>query len=119
MKDKLFTLIALIGFALISSGQDFHGGVLFGVGGTEISGDRLSGPHKAGLYLGGFVNRNFGERSSLQMELIIFRKEAGKILTPSALTLTCSDFHISRFRSIIVMNLLKEPLWKLGFPLVF
>ncbi len=78
MKDKLFTLIALIGFALISSGQDFHGGVLFGVGGTEISGDRLSGPHKAGLYLGGFVNRDFGERSSLQMELDFIQKGSRK-----------------------------------------
>lgn len=74
MKDKIFTLIALIGFTLVSFGQDFHGGVLFGVAGTEISGDRLSGPNKAGLYLGGFVNREFGERSSLQMELDFIQK---------------------------------------------
>ncbi len=78
MKDKIFTLIALIGFTLVSFGQDFHGGVLFGVAGTEISGDRLSGPNKAGLYLGGFVNREFGERSSLQMELDFIQKGSRK-----------------------------------------
>ena len=78
MKDKIFTLIALIGFTLVSFGQDFHGGVLFGVAATEISGDRLSGPNKAGLYLGGFVNREFGERSSLQMELDFIQKGSRK-----------------------------------------
>ncbi len=78
MKGIIFTLFAVLGISIISFSQDFHGGVLFGVAGTEISGDRLSGPHKAGLYLGGFVNRNFGERSSLQMELDFIQKGSRK-----------------------------------------
>jgi hypothetical protein len=54
--------------------QDFHGGVLGGLSTSEVSGDRLQGPHKAGLYLGAFVNRYFSQRSSIQMELDYIQK---------------------------------------------
>ncbi len=78
MKGKIVTLIVLIGLAVTGYSQDFHGGALFGISGTEISGDRLNGPNKAGLYLGGFVNRYFGEKSSLQMELDYIQKGSRK-----------------------------------------
>ena len=78
MKKSFFTLIIIFGLTSIIFSQDFHGGALFGVAGTEISGDRLDGPNKAGLYLGGFVNRYFGEKSSLQMELDYIQKGSRK-----------------------------------------
>jgi hypothetical protein len=78
MKRVIFTIFTVLVFSAVSYSQDFHGGVLFGVSGTEISGDRLSGPNKAGLYLGGFVNRYFGEKSSLQMELDYIQKGSRK-----------------------------------------
>jgi len=61
-----------LGFAL--SAQDFHGGILGGLSTSEISGDRLEGPNKAGFYLGAFVNRYFTHRSSIQMELDFIQK---------------------------------------------
>ncbi len=61
-----------LGFAL--SAQDFHGGILGGLSASEISGDRLEGPNKAGFYLGAFVNRYFTHRSSIQMELDFIQK---------------------------------------------
>ncbi|MBN2174402.1 MAG: PorT family protein [Bacteroidales bacterium] len=60
------------------SAQDFHGGILGGLSTSEISGDRLQGPNKAGMYLGGFVNRHFSPRSSVQMELDFIQKGSRK-----------------------------------------
>jgi hypothetical protein len=58
--------------------QKFNGGVLGGLSASEISGDRLEGPNKAGLYLGTFVNRYFSKRSSIQMELDYIQKGSRK-----------------------------------------
>lgn len=73
---KIQYLIYILAISISSSlfAQDFHGGVLGGLATSEVSGDRLNGPHKAGLYLGGFVNRYFSPRSSLQMELNYVQK---------------------------------------------
>ncbi len=61
-----------------ASGQEFNGGFLVGVGAAEISGDRLEGPNKAGIYAGAFVNRYFTARSSIQMELNFIQKGSRK-----------------------------------------
>ena len=74
MKRKLVLFTLLLSAALAGSGQDFNGGVLGGLSASEISGDRLSGPNKAGLYIGAFVNRYFTTRSSFQMELDFIQK---------------------------------------------
>ncbi len=75
MKLKLLILlvVSFLSSATLFS-QSFNGGILGGVAATEISGDRLEGPNKAGLYVGGFVNRYFTERSSVQMELNFIQK---------------------------------------------
>lgn len=75
MQIRLILLISI--FSLSFTGllaQDFNGGVLGGLATSEVSGDRLQGPHKAGLYLGGFVNRYISQRSSFQMELDFIQK---------------------------------------------
>jgi hypothetical protein len=71
-KLVIFSVLVLISCALYA--QDFNGGVLGGLSASEISGDRLTGPNKAGLYLGVFVNRYFSKRSSIQMELDYIQK---------------------------------------------
>jgi hypothetical protein len=78
MKFKiLFITITLIvsfkGFT-----QKFNGGVLAGLSTAEISGDRLTGPNKAGIYAGVFVNRYISTRSSFQMELDFIQKGSRK-----------------------------------------
>ncbi len=73
----IFLFIVMItGSSVI--GQDFHGGVLGGLSTSEISGDRLTGPNKAGLYFGAFVNRQFTPHSSAQMELDFIQKGSRK-----------------------------------------
>ncbi|MCB2220301.1 MAG: PorT family protein [Bacteroidetes bacterium] len=74
MQTKFYFLfIFFISFTTIFA-QDFRGGVLGGLAASEISGDRLQGPNKAGLYLGAFVNRYITPRSSFQMELDFIQK---------------------------------------------
>jgi opacity protein-like surface antigen len=69
----LFFLIFLSGFDY-SGAQRFKGGVLGGIDATEISGDRLAGPNKAGIYAGSFVKLDLTEKSTLQMELNFVQK---------------------------------------------
>jgi hypothetical protein len=75
MQSRLLLFISIL-FISTSSlfAQDFNGGILGGLATSEVSGDRLQGPHKAGLYIGGFVNRYFSQRSSFQMELDYIQK---------------------------------------------
>jgi len=74
MKIKFSLFILLFFCCSFLVAQDFDGGILGGLSTSEVSGDRLQGPHKAGLYLGAFVSRYFSPRSSFQMELDFIQK---------------------------------------------
>ena len=74
MKAKHFILLFLLCLGLTSLSQEFNGGILAGLAASEISGDRLAGPNKAGIYAGAYVNRYFSQRSSFQMELDFIQK---------------------------------------------
>ena len=69
MKGRILFLLLFLGIISYSSAQRFKSGVLAGVAATEISGDRLGGPNKAGIYAGTFVNLDISDKSSLQMEM--------------------------------------------------
>ena len=75
-KLLLATLLIFLATSLFS--QRFNGGILAGLSTSEISGDRLEGPNKAGIYAGGFVNTYFTDRSSFQMELDFIQKGSRK-----------------------------------------
>ncbi len=91
---KSFTQIVFLTIllGLSSVAQEFNGGLLFGLSASEISGDRLDGPNKAGIYAGAFVNRYFTDRSSFQMELNFIQKGSRK--NPD--TLDNSNFYLLR-----------------------
>lgn len=69
----LFFCLLMLGY-FAGHSQEFHGGLLGGLAASEISGDRLQGPNKAGFYAGAFVNRYFTPQSSFQMELDFIQK---------------------------------------------
>ncbi len=80
-----YTLILVFSMLLLPAAllsQEFNGGLIGGVSASEISGDRLEGPNKAGIYTGGFVNRYFTKKSSAQMELNFVQK--GSRLNPDS-----------------------------------
>ncbi len=69
-------LISILSFTVYA--QDFNAGVLGGINASQVFGDNYSGPNKAGLYLGVFVNRYFSKRSSIQLELDYIQKGSSK-----------------------------------------
>jgi len=74
-------VILLLSFtiaALTASGQQFNGGFMAGVAGTQVAGDTYSGFKKAGIFAGGFVNLQVSKRSAFQMELEFFQKGSRK-----------------------------------------
>ena len=76
LKLIIISIITTISFSIYS--QDFNGGVLGGINASQVFGDSYSGPNKAGLYLGVFVNRYFSKRSSVQLELDYIQKGSRK-----------------------------------------
>lgn len=75
---KLTIICIIASFSISTYGQDFNGGVLGGINASQVFGDNFSGPNKAGLYLGLFVNRYFSNRSSIQLELDYIQKGSRK-----------------------------------------
>lgn len=74
MKSKILTIIILSITSLTISAQQFHGGIMAGVVGSQVAGDNFSGYHKGGLFFGGFVSLNVSPKSSFRMELEYFQK---------------------------------------------
>lgn len=72
----IISFITIVSLSVYS--QDFNGGVLGGINATQVFGDNYSGPNKAGLYLGVYVNRYFSKRSSIQLELDYIQKGSRK-----------------------------------------
>lgn len=75
MLNKYIIIIILIVFSTLDIvGQQFHGGVIAGIAGTQVAGDTYSGYKKAGIFAGGYVSLNISEKSAFQMELTYFQK---------------------------------------------
>lgn len=62
----------MAGFTAV--GQQFHGGVIAGLVGSQVAGDTYSGYNKAGIFAGGFVSLDLSEKSAMHMELTYFQK---------------------------------------------
>ena len=71
---KIFFLIILFIFQFNSSAQEFNAGILSGLSTTQVSGDNLAGYNKAGLIIGGFVNRDISQSLALQIEMMYIQK---------------------------------------------
>lgn len=95
IENLLFCLVFLF-FGSFLFGQQFNGGLLGGLSMSEISGDRLTGPNKAGVYAGGFVNTYISKKSSFQMELDFIQKGSRK--NPD--TLDNSNYYLLRLSYI-------------------
>ena len=74
---KLLHWLVLLLFSVCAgqlSSQEFHGGVIAGLVGSQVAGDNYSGYKKAGIYAGGYVGWEFTKHSGLQLELTYFQK---------------------------------------------
>ena len=74
MKKLLNILLILIYSFNYSYSQNFNAGAILGLSTTQVSGDNLAGFHKAGLLLGGFVNRDLNSEMNIQIEMTFIQK---------------------------------------------
>jgi outer membrane protein with beta-barrel domain len=75
MKYRYITLSIILFFiASPLIAQQFHGGVMAGLVGSQVAGDSYSGFNKAGIFVGGYVKLDVGKVSALQLELAYFQK---------------------------------------------
>ncbi len=77
----LFLIIATF-FNPKLSAQQFDGGLVVGLTGSQIDGDSNSGYHKAGLVFGGWVLAHVGERFGIQSGMQYMGKGAKKLINP-------------------------------------
>ena len=84
----------LLGSGMYARSQEFNGGVMAGLVGSQVAGDTYSGFNKAGVFAGGYVNYQFTKHSVLQMELEFFQKGARKNPKPEE-----NDYNSHLFRA--------------------
>ncbi len=70
----IITSIIVISSFLISSAQNFKGGILAGMTTSQYDGDTYSGFHRIGINGGGYVAHNISEKISWQMEIKFIQK---------------------------------------------
>jgi len=74
MKKKTPLIIIICFISFNSYAQEFKAGVNIGLSTSQVSGDNLSGFHKAGIIIGGFVNRDINRNLAFQLEMIFIQK---------------------------------------------
>ena len=77
MKTAVLTFSLIICY-FISFGQNFHGGPIIGFTATQVDGDTYSGYNKAGVIVGGFVNKKLSDVWSAQLEIKYIQKGSKK-----------------------------------------
>ena len=89
---KIFFLIIFIGcinYCCLS--QEFNAGISAGISTSQVSGDNLAGFNKAGIILGGFVNRKINDLLMVQIEMIYIQKGSSN---PNQNVNNLADIHL-------------------------
>ena len=74
MPYKKTILIFLTLAAFQAGAQNFKSGLMGGIVTSQVSGDDISGFHKAGILGGGFVNIKVGDSSAVELEILYVQK---------------------------------------------
>ena len=72
MRYLIFIIFLTFTAPLVS--QEFNGGLMAGLAGSQIAGDNDSGYNKAGIMAGGWANFQLNRKMFFQMELSFFQK---------------------------------------------
>lgn len=76
------TFVFFFKFTLVA--QEFKAGLLGGITTTQVSGDGLAGFDKAGITLGGYVERNMSKAFSLAFEINYIQKGSRSSVDPNS-----------------------------------
>jgi len=101
-RKVIFICLFIFSFQWLHA-QDFHAGVIGGISATQVAGDGLSGYNKAGVIVGGFVNRSFSDKTSFQMEILFIQKGSRQPVIPDQ----NNEFYVMRLSYIEVPLLFK------------
>ncbi|MCF6366653.1 MAG: PorT family protein [Bacteroidales bacterium] len=74
--QKLILILLITFFLLKSYAQDFTGGIIFGVCGSQIDGDSQSRYKKPGLIFGAYVQKPISDNGALKIEMYYIGKGA-------------------------------------------
>ena len=55
-------------------GQNFGGGIILGISGSQVGGDNLAGFNKAGILAGVFADKKISNRTAFKMEMMYIQK---------------------------------------------
>ena len=91
MKKIFFLIIFISSINYSSFSQEFNAGISAGISTSQISGDNLAGFNKAGIILGGFVNRKINNLLMVQMEMIYIQKGSSN---PNQNVNNLADIHL-------------------------
>ena len=91
MKKIFFLIIFISSINYSSFSQEFNAGISAGISTSQISGDNLAGFNKAGIILGGFVNRKINNLLMVQMEMIYIQKGSSN---PNQNEYNFADIHL-------------------------
>lgn len=69
-----FLIIWLVFAGQNLTAQNFNGGLRLGITGSEVSGDKLAGPNKAGFTASAYTNFYFTEDKAMQLEISYIQK---------------------------------------------
>lgn len=69
-----FFFITMLVSTIHADAQEFRGGIIAGIAGTQVLGDGYSGPNKPGICVGPYVNLSLTNKSSVQMQLEFMQK---------------------------------------------
>jgi hypothetical protein len=78
IKFRIICLLLLFSSTIFAQDYKFNAGFIAGISTSQVDGDQLAGYNKAGIKAGVFVNRNFSEPISMQMELLFIQKGSRK-----------------------------------------
>jgi hypothetical protein len=91
MKKIFFLIIFFCCINYCSLSQEFNAGISAGISTNQVSGDNLAGFNKAGIILGGFVNRKINNLLMVQIEMLYIQKGSSN---PNQNVNNLADIHL-------------------------
>lgn len=85
--SKFILLFCFLHLSAAVLAQEFTGGIMAGLTACQIDGDSQSGYNKAGLYLGGYIQRKINDQFGGQLEIRYAQKGAYNKNTESKLAM--------------------------------
>ena len=112
---KIILVILLVLYVINTRGQNFDGGLFFGITTSQVGGDDLSGFNKAGIITGIYTVKKISEKFSIQIEMSYVEKGSNnpEMNDPKQLRYGQQDISLSYFELPLILQYNTNTIWKL------